>query len=182
MAAAAFTKFDPSAFLKSEVRGGTPAKPAKVAKAPLEQEAKRNSILASLAALAGGLAKTQNIEPAPGAWAEGFTRLDPNKPPSDVAPKRWLRFVDDCSRFLDGGWAARAAALGWESLELFGCDRQRPFARLDNMGLLWFVNGGTILALTADGAVIETRMGARQSYRRRSLDMSRVVLVWEVTD
>ena len=63
---------------------------------------------------------------------------------------------------------------------MFGCDRQRPFARLDNMGLLWFVNGGTILALTADGAVIETRMGARQSYRRRLPDRGRVVLAWEL--
>ena len=38
---------------------------------------------------------------------------------------------------------------------MFACDRVRPFARVDNMGLLWFVNGGTILALHRDGAVID---------------------------
>src|SRR5262249_40226520 len=118
---------------------------------------------------------------APRAWAEALARLDPNKPPNDVPPKRWLRFIDDCGRFLDGGWAEHAAALGWGPLELFCCDRKRPSARVDNMGLVWFVNGGSILALHRDGAVLETRMGARQSYRRRSLDMSRIVLVWEVT-
>jgi len=28
---------------------------------------------------------------APRAWAEALARLDPNKPPGDVPPRRWLR-------------------------------------------------------------------------------------------
>ena len=48
---------------------------------------------------------------APRAWAEGLARLDPDKPPGDVSPGRWLCFIDDCGRFLDGGWASRAAEL-----------------------------------------------------------------------
>jgi hypothetical protein len=44
----------------------------------------------------------------PRDWAEAMARLDPRKPPSDVPPRRWLRFIDDCGRFLDGGWAPRA--------------------------------------------------------------------------
>ena len=63
---------------------------------------------------------------------------------------------------------------------MFGCDRKRPFARVDNMGVVWFLNGGTILALHRDGAVIETRMSARLSYRRRPTDTDRVVLAWEL--
>jgi hypothetical protein len=51
--------------------------------------------------------------------------------PGDVPPRRWLRFIDDCGHFLDGGWAARAKELGWGPLDLFGCDRERPFARID---------------------------------------------------
>jgi hypothetical protein len=41
---------------------------------------------------------------APRAWAEALARLDPNKPPSDVPPQRWLRFIDDCgpSSTVDG--------------------------------------------------------------------------------
>jgi hypothetical protein len=59
---------------------------------------------------------------APRAWAEGFAQLDPARPPDDVPAKRWLRFVDDAGKFLDDGWAAKAAALGWGPLDLFGCD------------------------------------------------------------
>ena len=35
----------------------------------------------------------------PRAWAEGFARLDPSKPPEDMPQRRWLRFVDDCGAF-----------------------------------------------------------------------------------
>lgn len=55
-------------------------------------------------------------------WAEGFARLDPDQPPGDVPPRRWQQFVDDVGRFLDSGFADRAAALGWGPFDLFGCD------------------------------------------------------------
>jgi hypothetical protein len=84
---------------------------------------------------------------APRQWAEALARLDPKKPPGDVPPRRWLRFIDDCGHFLDGGWAARAMELGWGPLDLFGCDRERPFARMDRAGLLWLINGRKLVAL-----------------------------------
>jgi hypothetical protein len=71
----------------------------------------------------------------PRAWAEGLARLDPAQPPADVPSKRWVQFIDDCGRFLDNGWATKAETLGWGPLDLFGCDRDRPFARMDHMGL-----------------------------------------------
>jgi hypothetical protein len=111
---------------------------------------------------------------APRAWAEGFARLDPNKPPSDVPPQRWLRFLEDCRRFLGGGWASRAAELCWGQLDLFGCDRERPFARVDRAGLLWLLNGRKLVAFTADTATIETLSGAHQTYRRGSIAFGEV--------
>jgi hypothetical protein len=117
---------------------------------------------------------------APRAWAEALTRLDPSRPPSDVSPKRWLRFIDDCGRFLDNGWAARAAELNWHPLDLFGCDRERPFARLDHAGLLWLLDGRPLLALTADTAAIATPSGGSLTFRRRPVDPGRVVLAWEL--
>jgi hypothetical protein len=117
---------------------------------------------------------------APRAWAEGLARLDPSKPPGDVPPRRWLRFIDDCGRFLDGGWASRAAELGWGPLDLFGCDGERPFARIAHMGLLWLVNGCLIVELHRDRAILQTEGGARQTYRRRPVELGRVVLAWEV--
>jgi len=117
---------------------------------------------------------------APRAWAEGFARLDPNDPPGDVPAQRWLRFIDDCGRFLDGGSADKAAALGWGPLDLFGCDRERPFARIDHLGLLWLLDGGTVVELHRDHAIIETLGSAPQTYRRRPVEVGRVILAWEL--
>ena len=76
--------------------------------------------------------------------------------------------------------AHRAVALGWGPLDLFGCDRERPFARIDHMGLLWLLNGSTIVEMHRDHAIIETLSGTRQTYRRRPVEVGRVVLVWEL--
>jgi hypothetical protein len=118
---------------------------------------------------------------APRAWAEELARLDPANPPGDVPSNRWQRFIDDCGRFLDQGWASRAEALDWAPRDLFGCDRDRPFARLDQMGLLWLLNGRNLIALTAEMAAIETPTGGRQTYRRRFLAVEGVVLAWELS-
>jgi hypothetical protein len=201
MTATAFTKFDPRAFLESEVRPAGPAKVAKPAKAA-GRELEQSKTLAALAALAGGHPQTEDSAPSPDAWrdaqeeraaiveydggtprawAEGFARLDPNKPPTDMPQTRWLRFIDDCGSFLDSAWPARAAALGWGPLDLFGCDRERPFVRPDHKGLLWLVNGGTIIELNKHGARIQTKTGGTQSYERRPVEVGRVVLAWELS-
>ena len=117
---------------------------------------------------------------APRAWAEALARLDPSKPPGDMPLHHWQRFIDDCGRFLDQGWASHAAALGWGPFDLFGCDRERPLVRREHKGLLWLVNGGTIRELRHDGAIVETAGGARQSYQRRPVEVGRVVLAWEL--
>jgi hypothetical protein len=104
----------------------------------------------------------------PRAWAEGFVRLHPDRPPGDVPPPRWLRFVDDVGLFLDSPFCAAAVALGWGPYDLFGCDRERPFARIDDLGLLWLLDGGRLLALTANTATIKTSNGSILTYRRRA--------------
>jgi hypothetical protein len=116
----------------------------------------------------------------PRAWAEGFARLDLNRPPGAVPTKRWRCFVDDVGRFVDGPFCAVAATLGWGSFDLFGCDRTRPFARIDQAGLLWLLNGDKLIALTENTASIETQTGARQTYRRKPNEPGRV-LAWELT-
>jgi hypothetical protein len=117
---------------------------------------------------------------APRDWAEALARLDPDKPPRHVPPKRWVRFIDDCGRFLDCGWADKAAALGWGPLHLFGCDRKRPYY-VPPRGLLWEVNGGTIVALSHDLAIIEIEGGDRRAYKREPVEVGRVAPPWEPT-
>jgi hypothetical protein len=102
----------------------------------------------------------------PREWAEGFARLDPDRPPGDVPLKRWQQFVDDVGGFLDGGWAEKATALGWGPLDLFGCDRLKPYARIDRAGLLWLLNGQKLLALAANVAAIVTASGGSLTFRR----------------
>jgi hypothetical protein len=113
-------------------------------------------------------------------WAPLLARLDPNHPPRDVPLRRWRQFLGDCARFLDEGWAAKAERLGWRAVDLFGCARERPFARIDRAGLLWLVNGEKLVALSADRAVIEIRVtGTLQTYYRKSAMPGSIVLPWQ---
>ena len=112
-------------------------------------------------------------------WAEALAGPNPANPPCDISPKRWLRFIDDCARFLDDGWATRAEALGWGPLDLFGCDRTKPFARLDRAGLLWLIDGGKLLAVTSDTAAISAPGGGNLTFYRRQLETG-AVLAWEL--
>ena len=67
------------------------------------------------------------------------------------------RFSDDFGQFIHGrgGWAERAADLGWDTLALFGCHPKRRLDHLNGAGLLWRICGGKIVAMYADWAVIE---------------------------
>jgi hypothetical protein len=96
-----------------------------------------------------------------------------------VPPRRWLTFVDDVGRFLDGPFCAVAVELGWTSYDLFGADGSCPFARIDQAGLLWLLAGDQLVALGADAAGTETVTGARMTYRRRPNAIGRV-LAWEL--
>jgi hypothetical protein len=116
----------------------------------------------------------------PRAWAEGFARLDRTSPPADLPIIRWRRFVDDVGLFLDSPFCAVAATLGWGPYDLFGCDRDRPFARVDKAGLLWLLDGNRLVMLAADAATIEFSTGARQTWRRKPASPGRV-LAWELT-
>src|SRR5262249_10505705 len=122
-----------------------------------------------------GAAIVENDGAIPRAWAEGFARLDPDRPPRDVPAKRWHQFVDDVEHFLDGNFGAVAAALGWGPFDLCGCDRDRPIARIDRAGLLWLLNGNRLMALTENATTIKTQAGVRQTYRRKPNEPGRVL-------
>ena len=63
--------------------------------------------------------------------------------------------------------AAEAVRLGWTDLDLFGVDDDRPYTRIDGLGLVPALEGCKIVALSAEGAILETPAGVRQSYRRK---------------
>ena len=86
-----------------------------------------------------------------------------------------------------GSWTAgrqQAAALGWPAWELFGCHRRAPWGRIQGMGLVLLLRGDELAALTATEAVIRTRTGAHQTYRRKPRDPlhpAERCLVWELS-
>ena len=113
----------------------------------------------------------------PKEWEEALACLQPDRPPGDMPPKRWEQFIADARRLIDEGFAAQAAALGWTALDLFGCNNTKPFARIDQMGLVWLITGGRVASISASAAIIEAPTGSRQTYRR-SLPGVGQVPVW----
>ena len=90
----------------------------------------------------------------------------PSVPLGDFPSTRWATLRRDVADFLASPWAMEAARLGWTDLDLFGVDADRPYTRLDGMGLVPALDGCKIVALSAAGAILEVPGGARQSYRR----------------
>ena len=74
----------------------------------------------------------------------------------------------------------RVGAGGRRAFDLFGCDRHRPFARIAiGAALLWLLDGHRLVAMSENTATIETRTGARQTWRRLPDEPGRA-LPWEL--
>ena len=102
----------------------------------------------------------------PREWAEGFARLDPERPPVGVPLRRWQAVFDAIGMFLDR-WAVKAAALGWQAADIFGADAAHPEVTWLNAGPLWSGDGARVVEVHADRIIFETKGGARQSAYRR---------------
>ena len=112
---------------------------------------------------------------------EGVARLEQDRPPPDVPRHRWAQVVKDCHAFLNSPEAERAAQLGWRTIELFGCKPNYPLSYLGEAGLLWHVNGGRIVELHRDWAVIDRPVNRSQRvFYRRDVDQEKVALPWNL--
>jgi hypothetical protein len=114
-------------------------------------------------------------------WIEAVQRLEYVRSPPAVPLIRWHLFLGDCHGFLSSpeNWAERAATLGWNALALFGCYRARPLEHLGSAGLLWAINGGKLVELHRDWAVIERAEDrSRHVHDRRSPRAENIALPW----
>jgi hypothetical protein len=103
--------------------------------------------------------------------------------PSDVPRHRWRQFVDDCKRFVASDWARRAAQLGWNAMSLFGCAPRRPLDYSGSAGLLWALNGGRLVQLHRDWAVIDVPVNrSERVFYRRHVDVAKITLPWRKRD
>jgi hypothetical protein len=114
-------------------------------------------------------------------WVQGVACLAPDRPPNDVPRHRWRQFVDDCRNFLSPSenWAEHAARLGWDAMALFGCAPKRPLDYSGSAGLLWAINGGRLLELHRNWAVIDVPVHRSQRiFYRRNVDAAKITLPW----
>jgi hypothetical protein len=85
------------------------------------------------------------------------------KCPELVESNRWQQAFDDGRRFLTT-WGEQAHDLGWTAHELFGLhpvpDKPHPsfdrLARYDSTGLIWFLRGRPVIALSRETAAIQS--------------------------
>ncbi|SEE72165.1 hypothetical protein SAMN05444161_6862 [Rhizobiales bacterium GAS191] len=97
-------------------------------------------------------------------WAQDYHKAlqrIPIEPPADVPQPRWERFRNDAAEFLDR-WGREAKRLGWSVPDLFGADPARRVARYDRTGLVWALQGETVVALAAETACLSGGL----TYRR----------------
>ncbi|OUR75989.1 hypothetical protein A9Q83_16640 [Alphaproteobacteria bacterium 46_93_T64] len=99
------------------------------------------------------------------SWTEGYLALIGMSCPENIRASRWYQFIADAGLFMSM-WAEQAYNLGWMTDEVFGVHPTAPQHRPDAAGLIWFMNGMPITALTADQAKIKTVTGsALTAYR-----------------
>jgi hypothetical protein len=159
-----------------------PAKPVKPAKneADRTRDATTCEQTRSVVVNLNGLPAELLSGHIPPHWVHGIARLESHQVPKGVPAHRWRQFVNDCHTFLMAkeNWAERAAGFGWDDFELFGCCR-RPLERLGSAGLLWAINGGRLVELHRDWAVIERASDrSRHVHQRERPKATDITLPW----
>ena len=103
----------------------------------------------------------------PTEWHAILAELKGRESPDWITTDRWRVLLHDAERFLDR-WSSTARAMGWTALDLFGVHRTQPAGRVDVMGLVILLQGGEVIALTAEGASIKRPSGAVLRFSRPS--------------
>jgi len=121
---------------------------------------------------------SENEPVLPADILAGLGRLKAEPGPRIANPAVWPEVVADACRLADEGWAAKALALGWEALELFGAS---PAVggddRLDSLAV-WL--GGRQLVLIGEHSAVVAEGRARSIFPR--FDPAGAVMLWELRD
>ncbi len=116
------------------------------------------------------------------SWSDGLAKLRRMRPPQDYAGvhiARWRQLIGDGERFLSR-WERQATAIGWNTLDLFGCSRVKPFGRIDLSGLILLLDGRAVVEMTDTAATIAELGDRHQRFTRRRISSSEQVALWEL--
>ena len=124
----------------------------------------------------------------PADIVDGVARLGGQPAPRISNPPVWPEIVADAQRLVADGWAAKAMALGWSALDLFGACGDVGHQD-DNHGLAVWLARRRLLAINETIAVVSADIVGvnvpalslhRLLFNRR--DMTGCVLLWELRD
>jgi hypothetical protein len=74
-------------------------------------------------------------------------------------------------------WAWKADRLGWDAMALFGCAPERPLDYSGIAGLVCAINGGRLVELYRDWAVIDIPVNRSQRmFYRRNVVAAKIIL------
>jgi hypothetical protein len=85
-------------------------------------------------------------------------------PPVDCSDARWAEAMLGLRRFVDEGWADKAALLGWTAIELFRVPM--VWSRVDLTGAALLIGDRRVIVVTAASIAIATPSGAQLKSRR----------------
>lgn len=105
----------------------------------------------------------------------GVARLEKMRSPRLLTPEAWPIAVSDASYLAESGWAAKALALGWRALDLFGAVTDATGDAYSD-GLAVWLTGRKLVAITATCATVEDGEG-RHFYNRG--EQVGAKLLWE---
>lgn len=143
------------------------------------------TLLRELKARRGEILAHVLVEPMAGApeeWFDGVVQALNAKSARGFSKAHWDSLRVGLQTFAMK-WSTRAAALGWTTIEVFGCHPDKPFERTDMHGLAMTLVTADVVAITAEtvGLRIEAH-GEPVIYRKPSPEaMERAVPIWLLT-
>ena len=121
----------------------------------------------------------------PDEWRSGARRLAATPAPLDWPASAWGRLQSALPAFM-AAWAPQVAAVGWGTLDVFGCHPQAPYARLDTQGLVLGLHHFEVIAISERSAAVamrDARNGRLMSHYRRPDSVLRgAVPIWGLID
>lgn len=127
--------------------------PEKAPPGPCDNSDKRDDSPETEAPPPPNVSNVANVTALPAEVRRGLTYLANAPAPRVRCPDIWPEVIADALRLASEGWAARALALGWSPLDLFGAIPQAG-GDPEGDGLAVKLRGRQVLALCASFAIV----------------------------